>query len=121
MKLNKNLETRTKKLRKTEEVQEELTTSLFDERDETENKKLTKKLQMWGNVIVIVAKYTKILKMREKYIVRIASRQGYILGKFKESNKFKDMITQLEISKSIMNFKINLFKFKYPRFKKSSL
>lgn len=46
MKLNKNLETRTKKLRKIEEVQEELTTSLFDEKDETENKKLTKKLRM---------------------------------------------------------------------------
>ena len=51
----------------------------------------------------IVAEYEKILKNVRKNIIGIASRQGWTLGKFEESNIFVDLIKQLVISKSTMN------------------
>ena len=50
-----------------------------------------------------VAEYEKILKNVRKNIIGIASRQGWTLGKFEESNIFVDLIKQLVISKSTMN------------------
>lgn len=94
-----------KKLRK-KEVQDELTTSLFDEKDEPENKELSKKIEnvrKCEDAVVIIAEYEKMLKNVRKNIIGIASRQGWTLGKFEEPYIFVDLIKQLVISKSTIN------------------
>ena len=46
-----------------------------------------------------------------------------ILKKFKENNKFVNVVTEFEISKTTMNFKIDIVNFidKYPKMKKSCI
>ena len=53
----------------------------------------------------------------------VAFYQGKIFKSFKEKEKFKKMVEELNIHKSTIIFKINVFKLinKYPKLKRSSV
>lgn len=57
----------------------------------------------WENGVVIVSEYDETLKNERNNIIRIANKQGWVLNKFKELNKFVEMVKQQEISKLIHN------------------
>ena len=53
--------------------------------------------------MVIVSEYDETLKNERNNIIRIANKQGWVLNKFKELNKFVEMVKQQKISKLIHN------------------
>ena len=58
-----------------------------------------------------VKQYEKHLQSEKRKIINIAYKQGQILHQFKESEEFIDtLVKRLKISKSIITFKINLYK-----------
>lgn len=56
--------------------------------------------------VMIVTEYEKMWKNERSNISRIASKQGYVLSKFRESKKFVEMMEELGMSISTINFKI---------------
>ena len=71
-----------------------------------ENKELDEKAEhkrYWENGVVIVSEYDEMLKNERNNIIRIANKQGWVLNKFKELNKFVEMVKQQKISKLIHN------------------
>ena len=53
----------------------------------------------------------------------LAYQQGMVFQKFKKNNKFVNAVMEFEISKSTMNFKINIVNFidKHPKMRKSCI
>ena len=51
----------------------------------------------------------------------MAYRQGLLLKRFKESNKFVEKLQEINVSRAMVYFKIKLILEKYLRLKKSSL
>ena len=71
-----------------------------------ENKELDEKAEhkrYWENGVVIVSEYDEMLKNERNNIIRIGYQVGSVLNKFKELNKFAEMVKQQEISKLIHN------------------
>ena len=73
--------------------------SILNGRKGFENKKLNEK----------VCENEKRLKNERSNLIRIRSKQIYILNKFERSKKVEEMVKQLGISKSTIKFKINLY------------
>ena len=71
----------------------------------------------------VVTEMKKIIKSNKCTILWLAYQQGKIFEKFKNNNKFINMVNYFEISKSTMVFKISIVRFlnNYPKVKKSSL
>ena len=59
----------------------------------------------------IIKQYEEILHTKRKGIISVAQYQGKIFKRFKEKEKFMEMVRKLKIHKSTIIFKINLFKF----------
>ena len=57
------------------------------------------------------------------YYLTLAQQQGMVFKKFKKNNKFVNTVTEFEISKTTMNFKIDIANFidKYPKMRKSCI
>ena len=73
--------------------------SILNGRKGFENKKLNEK----------VCENEKRLKNERSNLIRIGSKQIYILNKFERSKEVEEMVKQLGISKSTIKFKINLY------------
>lgn len=58
---------------------------------------------------------------KKKGVINVAYRQGFLLQRFKKSNKLVEMLQAFEVSKSMVYFKMKLVKIleKYPKMKKS--
>ena len=71
----------------------------------------------------IIKQYEYIIKMKKKGILNVAYYQGQIFKKFKEKEKFTDLVTELGIHKNTIIFRINIFKLckKHPKLLKSSI
>ena len=87
--------------------------SILNGRKGFENKKLNEK----------VCENEKRLKNERSNLIRIGSKQIYVLNKFERSKKVEEMVKQLRISKSTIKFKINLCELirKYRRIENTSL
>ena len=68
----------------------------------------------------MVKKYEDLLKGANRKVINIVGKQGELLKKFKDSDKFFDRVG---LSQSNIYFKIGLYKFlrKFPILKKSTL
>ena len=60
------------------------------------------------------------MKCKNKGILNLAYKQGLLFIKFKECDKFKEMLKEIRVSKSTIYFKVKLTKLleKYPKFSK---
>ena len=72
---------------------------------------------------VIIKKYEQILCVKRNGNISIAFHQGKIFKQFKEKEKFQEMVGKLNIHKSTIIFKVNVFKLieKYPKLMRSSV
>ena len=63
------------------------------------------------------------MKCKKKGILNLVYKHGLLFKKFKESDRFKEMLEDIGISKSTIYFKVKLLKVleKYTKLKKSSL
>ena len=71
----------------------------------------------------IIKQYEEILRAKRKGIIVAAFYQGKIFKRFKEKEKFAQMVGKLKINKSTIVFKINVLELieKYPKLMKSSV
>ena len=71
----------------------------------------------------IIKQYEEILRAKRKGIIVAAFYQGKIFKRFKEKEKFTQMVGKLKINKSTIVFKINVLELieKYPKLMKSSV
>ena len=75
------------------------------------------------DAIHIIMEYEEILRAKKKGTIMVAYHQRKIFKRFKEKEKFQEMIGKLKIHKSTIIFKINVFKLieKYPKLMRSSV
>ena len=73
--------------------------------------------------VIIIERYENIIKTRRKGIINVAYHQGQAFKKFKEKEKFVKLVSELEIHKTTIIRKINVFKLckKYPKLLTSSI
>ena len=83
----------------------------------------TDKVEKLEDAIDMIKKYEEILQTKRKGITAVTFHQGKVFKRFKEKEKFMQMVGKLKIRKSAIIFKINLFKLieKHPKLMKSSV
>ena len=64
-----------------------------------------------NDVIELVKKLNKLTKCSQNNILMWAYQQGKVFQKFKMNNKFVSAVTEFGISKTTINFKIDIVKF----------
>ena len=71
----------------------------------------------------IIKQYKDIIKTKKNGITRVVFHQRQVFKRFKEKEKFVRFVSELEIHKTTIIFKINVFKLgkKYPKLLKSSI
>ena len=71
----------------------------------------------------IIKRYEDIIKMKNKRIINVAYHQGQVFRRFKEKEKFTELVDELGIHKNTIIFEINVFKLrkKHPKLLKSAI
>ena len=108
-----------------EEIKKQLLHSMIiDENIEFDDlNKEAEEIQDPEKAAEIIKRYEDITKTKKKGIINVAFHQGQIFKRFKEKEKFAKLVSELGIHKTIIIFKINVFKLckKYPKLMKSSI
>ena len=110
-----------------DQISEKLRDSLIESKEEEINTKgleqLIKNTDNPNDAANLVKKTDKLIKCSKNNILTLAYQQGMVFQKFKKNNKFVNVATEFDISKTIINFKTDIVNFidKYPKMKKSSI
>ena len=110
-----------------DQILEKLRDSLIESKEEEINTKgleqLIKNTDNPNDAANLVKKIDKLIKCSKNIILTLAYQQGMVFQKFKKNNKFVNVATEFDISKTIINFKTDIVNFidKYPKMKKSSI
>ena len=109
-----------------EQVLEKLRDSLINSKEEIENKDLEQKIKNTSEpneAIELVKKIDEMIKCSKNNILMLAYQQGRILQTFKVNKGFSSVMTEFGISKTTINFKINVVNFinQHPGMRKSSI
>ena len=62
------------------------------------------------DVIPVVKEFDNIIKYKNNGILNFLCNEGVLFKKIKESDRFKEMLRDIGISKSIIYFRLNLIK-----------
>ena len=84
---------------------------------------LSSSVESQNDAAELISKIERVIKSRKNSILILAYHQGVIFKRFKENSMFTSAVTSLKISKSTINFKIEIVQFihDYPKMKKSSI
>ena len=110
-----------------EYVYEKLRDSLIiNSKEEIETKGLEQLIRTIDNpkdAIELVKKLDKLTKCSKNNILVLTYQQGKVFQKLKSNNKFISAVTEFGVSKTTINFKIDIVKFleNYPKMKKSCI
>ena len=109
-----------------EHVYEKLRDSLINSKEEIETQGLEQLIRTGGNpndAIELNKKLDKLTKCSMNNILVWAYQPGKVFQKFKSNNKFIRAVTEFGISKTTINFKIDIVKFmeNYPKIKMSCI
>ena len=109
-----------------DQVLKKLPDPLINSKEEIETKGLEKLIENTNNLndaIDLVQKFDKLTKHSKNNILTLAYQQGKVFERFKMNNKFVSAVTEFDISKTTINFKIDIVNFieNYPRMKKSCI
>ena len=113
-----------KRLSKEEIKKQLLDSMIIDENLEFDDlNKEAEEVQDPEKAAKIIKRYEDIIKTKNKGIINVAYHQGQIFKRFKEKEKFAKLVSELEIHKTTIIFKINVSNLckKYPKLLKSSI
>ena len=81
------------------------------------------KVEKPEDAVAVLWAYEDIIRTKKKGIICIAYQQGKIFKKFKDREKFIQLVKHFQVNKSTIIFKINILKQieKFPGLKKPSL
>ena len=108
-----------------EELKKQLIESMVNN-DMVETEELNKKaeeVKKPEDAAAVIKQYEGIIRTKKKGIISIAYHQGKVFKKFKDKKKFIKLVHEFKTHKTIMIFKMNIFKLieKYPKLMKSSI
>ena len=109
-----------------EQVLEKLRDSLINSKEEIETKGLEQSIKNTvdpNDAIELVKKIDKLTKRSRNNILTLAYQQGKLFQIFKMNKKFVSAVTEFVVSKTTIDFKIDIVNFieNYPRMKKSCI
>ena len=108
-----------------EEIKKQLIESLVmnDIIETDELNKKAEEIQDPEKAAEVLQECQNIIRTKKKGIIRIAYHQGKVFKKFKGKKKIITLVSRLGIHKTIIIFKINIYKIckKYPKLLKSSV
>ena len=107
-----------------EEIKKQLIDSIVNN-DAIETEELNEKAEKVDkpeDAVDIIKKYGEFIRTKKKGIISIAYHQGKIFKRFREKEKFMELVSEFKTHKSMIIFKINIFKLidKHPKLMKSS-
>ena len=107
-----------------EQVLEKLRDSLINSKEEIETKGLEQTVKNTSDpndTIELVKKIDKMIKCSKINILMLAYQRGRVFQKFKMNKGFSSAVTEFGISKTTINFKIDVVNFnkKHPGMRKS--
>ena len=81
------------------------------------------KVEKPEDAVHMIMEYEEIIRVKKKGIIMVAYYQGKIFKRFKEKEKFQEMVKKLKIHKSTIMIKIKVFKLieKYSKLMGSSV
>ena len=87
-----------------------------------EQNQLAEKVEKPEEAADIIKQYEEILRTKRKGVASVAYYQGKLFKRFKEKEKFAQMVSKLKIHKNTIIFKISIFKLieKHPKLMKCS-
>ena len=97
-----------------DQVLKKLQGSLINNKEEIETKGLEQLIENTNNLndaIELVKKIDKLTKRSKKKILTLAYQEGKISQRFKMNNRFVSAATEFGISKTTINFKIDIVNF----------
>ena len=105
-----------------EEIKKQLIDSIVNN-DAIETEELNEKAEKVDkpeDAVDIIKKYGEFIRTKKKGIISIAYHQGKIFKRFREKEKFMELVTEFKTHKSMIIFKINIFKLidKHPKLMK---
>ena len=107
-----------------DEVKKELMESMINNEvmETDELNKQAEVVQKPEDAADLIKQYEHIIRTKKKRIINIAFHQGKVFKKFKDKEKFITLI-KVEIHKTTIIFKINIFKLceRHPKLLKSSI
>ena len=92
----------------TEDLEDSIINSDWNENKELEEK--ASKVKINEDAAAVIREFKEIIKSKKGNIVYLAYQQGKVFIKFKENEKFSEMVKQFEISKSTIIIKTNTIK-----------
>ena len=107
-----------------EQVLKKLRDSPINSKEEIETKGLEQTVKNTtsnpNDAIELVKKIDKMIKCSNNNILMLAHQQGRVFQKFKMSKRFSSAVTKFGISKTTINFKIDVVIFidQYPEMRK---
>ena len=109
-----------------EQVLEKLRDSLINSKEEIKTKGLEQTVKNTSgpnNATELVKKIDKMIKCSKNNIFMLAYQQGRVFQKFKMNKGFSSAVTEFDISKITINFKIDVVNSinQHPGMKKSSI
>ena len=103
---------------------EKLMESIMSEEVDSEDiEDLSRNVDSPDDAAKLVGRIERIMKSKKNNILILAYHERLIFKKFKENLKFIGAVSNLEIGKATINFKIGIIKFldDYPKMRKSSV
>ena len=84
---------------------------------------LSKNVDNLDDAVDLIKKIEKTIKNKKNNILTTAHHQGIIFRKLKMNNRFTSAVFEFKISKTTINFKIDIVKFidKYPKMQTSCI
>ena len=109
-----------------EHILEKLRESLINSKETIETKGLEHLIKTTDNpndATELVKKIDKLTKRSKNNILMLAYQEGKVFQKFKQNSTFVNAVTEFGISKTTINFKIDVVNFisQYPGMRKSSI
>ena len=92
----------------TEDLEDSIINSDWNENKELEEK--ASKVKINEDAAAVIREFKEIIKSNKRNIVYLAYQQGKVSIKFKENEKFSEMVKQFEMSKSTIIIKTNTIK-----------
>ena len=83
--------------------------------------KLVKNVENPNEAVKLIKDMDKMIKIKKNSILMMAYQQGKIFRRSKTDNRFISTVSAFEISKTTINFAIDMVRFtdKYPKIQKS--
>ena len=115
---------KTRRLSK-DKIKKQLVDSIFNNNmvETEELNKMAEEVEKPEDTAAVIKQYEDIIRSKKKGTISTAYHQGKVFKRFKDKERFIELVNEFKVHKSTTIFKINIFKLieKYPKLMKPSV